>query len=60
MDLMSSDYICLKGPATEDTDTQPDKWDTFYNEVKKIVSSDITNGAILCDFHKTYTNIFMH
>jgi hypothetical protein len=36
MDLMSSDYICLKGPATEDTDTQPDKWDTFYNEVKRV------------------------
>lgn len=27
--------FCLKGPATEDTDTQPDKWNTFYTEVKK-------------------------
>ena len=33
--IMILEPFCLKGSATEDTDTQPDKWNTFYTEVKK-------------------------
>lgn len=33
--IMILEPFCLKGQATEDTDTQPDKWNTFYAEVKK-------------------------
>ena len=33
--IMILEPFCLKGSGTEDTDTQPNKWNTFYNEVKK-------------------------
>lgn len=33
--IMILEPFCLKGSATEDTDDQPDKWNTFYTEVKK-------------------------
>ena len=33
--IMILEPFCLKGSATENTDTQPNKWNTFCDEVKK-------------------------
>lgn len=33
--IMILEPFCLKGKATDNTEEKPEKWDTFYSEVKK-------------------------
>lgn len=33
--IMILEPFCLRGPATDNTEDKPDKWNTFYSEVRK-------------------------
>lgn len=33
--IMILEPFCLRGPATENSEAQPERWNTFYSEVKK-------------------------